>query len=123
MTSTQYHIEEYSTRNKNNYCGNNHIAIFRPPVYVYTNGSAHFYKHNQSILENYICVDRIDNENDFGGDDFTNVVALTCEKVIENTRVIVNDKVKHGPVCEQTADFCVPKCCPSNEIFHVSKRR
>ena len=118
MTSAQYHIEVYQRKN-NSYCGNNHLPVFLPPVYVYTNGSAHFYKNKQLLLEDYKCVDHIDNEDDFeGDDDFANVVALTCEKVIQNT-----DKINHGPLCKETADFCVPKCCPSNEIFHVNERR
>ena len=53
------------------------------------------------------------------------MVALTCES-FEDTptnNVIAPTTVKEGPVCGGNPDFCVPKCCPSNELFHVGLLR
>ena len=54
-------------------CKNNSMAVFRPPVIVFTNGTAVFHEGDQKVIKNYECLDSYHQ-------DINNIaVALTCE--------------------------------------------
>ena len=68
-------------------CKNNSIAVFRPPVIVFTNGTAVFHEGDQEVIKNYECLDSYHQ-------DIKNIaVALTCESFQEDTPKGISLKV------------------------------
>ena len=57
MTSSHYHLEEFRGKLSPLPCQNGSIAVFRHPVYVFTNGTAYFHEGEQLVSKNYQCLD------------------------------------------------------------------
>ena len=63
------------------------MAVFRPPVIVFTNGTAVFHEGDQKVIKNYECLDSYHQ-------DINNIaVALTCETFQEDTPKGISLKV------------------------------
>ena len=92
------------------------VPVFKTPSYVFTNGTVYFQDQNRDrwVPSTYKCLDRYQ----IGDGKTTSQVpaAMVCQTIIEN-------KAEDAPKCEGQPEFCVPKCCPRDEIFVLGMNR
>ena len=91
------------------------VPVFKTPSYVFTNGTVYFQDQNGLFPSTYKCLDRYK----FGDDGKTTSqvpAAMVCQTIMENSNK-VEAKAEDEPKCEGQPEFCIPKCCPRDEIF------
>ena len=88
---------------------------FRIPSYVFTNGSAYFKSSNTLIKSDYQCLDRYLNNGKLS----QLPAVMSCQNIQETQPV----PKEAEPSCEKGVEFCIPKCCPKDEIFHLKLQR
>ena len=66
----------------------------------------YFQDQNSLVSSTYECLERYQ----IGEKTSEVPAAMVCQTIIET-------KAEDGPKCEGQPEFCVPKCCPKDEIF------
>ena len=111
MSTGHYHLEIHPPT-----CpSEGQVPVFKTPSYVFTNGTVYFQDQNGLFPSTYKCLDRYK----FGDDGKTTSqvpAAMVCQTIMENSNK-VEAKAEDEPKCEGQPEFCIPKCCPRDEIF------
>ena len=101
MSTGHYHLEITQPT-----CQEGQVPVFKTPSYVFTNGTVYFQDQNSLVSSTYECLERYQ----IGEKTSEVPAAMVCQTIIET-------KAEDGPKCEGKPEFCVPKCCPKDEIF------
>ena len=102
MSTGHYHLEIQPP-----FCGlQGQVPVFKEPTYVLTNGTVYF--QEQRHPSTYECLDRYR----INGRTSQVPAAMVCQTILEPS-----SPMEKGPQCDGQPEFCVPKCCPKDEIF------